>query len=228
MPNNSSARREKDKKKKDKKKKGKERTDTPPLLKEDTPSVDSATLSLSVAGKEQARESSTLPPSVAGKEQVRQRSSLTTYERSLARPGSQDLLLFLHQMEGSILKHAEDEDDSWAASHFRAYFVHLHGRTIEDAQRVSGQMSGRQPTDLKGGAQGSREESNYCVRVGVAKRGSARRKGFSSLLCLIRKDKGRRTPGERTSTGRPPEGACSLAHNGGKRQRLRRSQKGKS
>ncbi len=116
MPNNSSARREKDKKKKDKKRKNNERTDTPPLLKEDISSVDSATLSLSVAGKEQASEGSTLSPSVAGKEQARQTSSLTLYERALTRPGSQDLLLFLHKMEGDILKHAEDEDDSWAAS----------------------------------------------------------------------------------------------------------------
>ncbi len=49
MPNNANARREKEKKKKDKKKK----TDTPPLLKENTTSVDSSTLSLSFAEQEE-------------------------------------------------------------------------------------------------------------------------------------------------------------------------------
>ncbi len=46
MPNNSSARRDKDKKKKDKKKKDNKKTDTLSLLKEDTASVDSSSLSL--------------------------------------------------------------------------------------------------------------------------------------------------------------------------------------
>ena len=52
MPNNASARRDKekknkDKKNKDKKKKNNEKTDPPPLHKEDTASADSGTLSLS-------------------------------------------------------------------------------------------------------------------------------------------------------------------------------------
>ncbi len=51
MPNNSSARREKDKKKKDKKKKDNRETDTPPLFKEDTASADSHSLSLSLLKK---------------------------------------------------------------------------------------------------------------------------------------------------------------------------------
>ncbi len=58
MPNNASARRDKDKKNKDKKKKGDERTDTLSLPKEDTADMDSGTLSLSSAGKDKA---STLP-----------------------------------------------------------------------------------------------------------------------------------------------------------------------
>ncbi len=56
MPNNSIARREKDKKKKDKKKKGNKKTDTPPLPKEDTAGADSGTLSLSSAGKDKANK----------------------------------------------------------------------------------------------------------------------------------------------------------------------------
>ena len=51
MPNNASARRDKDKKKKDKKKKDNKKTDPPPLHKEDTASADSSTLSLSVTDK---------------------------------------------------------------------------------------------------------------------------------------------------------------------------------
>ncbi len=50
MPNNASARREKDKKKKDKKKK----TDPKPLHKEDKASQDSSSLSPSIAGKDEA------------------------------------------------------------------------------------------------------------------------------------------------------------------------------
>ena len=50
MPNNASARRDKDKKKKDKKKK----TDPKPLHKEDKASQDSSSLSPSVAGKDEA------------------------------------------------------------------------------------------------------------------------------------------------------------------------------
>ena len=53
MPNNASARRDKDKKKKDKKKKDNKKTDPPPLHKEDTASADSSTLSLSFAEKEE-------------------------------------------------------------------------------------------------------------------------------------------------------------------------------
>ena len=45
------------------------------------------------------------------------------------RAGSQDLLLFLHQIEGDILKHAEDEDDSWAASLF---FERAMSTTMEE------------------------------------------------------------------------------------------------
>jgi hypothetical protein len=54
MPNNASARRVKDKKNNDKKGKGGKKTDTPSLPKEDTAGVDSGTLSLSSAGKDQA------------------------------------------------------------------------------------------------------------------------------------------------------------------------------
>jgi hypothetical protein len=54
MPNNASARRGKDKKNKDKKKKDDQRTDTLSLPKEDTTGMDSGTLSLSSAGKDQA------------------------------------------------------------------------------------------------------------------------------------------------------------------------------
>ena len=55
MPNNASARRDKEKKNKkdkDKKRKSNEKTDTPPLLKEDTASVDSRTHSLSLSLEE--------------------------------------------------------------------------------------------------------------------------------------------------------------------------------
>jgi hypothetical protein len=48
MPNNSSARREKDKKKKDKKDKDNKKTDAPPLSNKDTASADSNSLSLSL------------------------------------------------------------------------------------------------------------------------------------------------------------------------------------
>jgi hypothetical protein len=51
MPNNASARRDKDKKKKDKKKKDNRRTDPPPLHKEDTASADSVSLSPPVIDK---------------------------------------------------------------------------------------------------------------------------------------------------------------------------------
>ena len=101
MPNNASARRVKDKKNKSKKGEGSKKTDTLSLPKEDAASVDSGTLSLSsagkdnsskdsvdggslslsVLGKEQARESSTLSSSVAGKEQARPGSCLALYER---------------------------------------------------------------------------------------------------------------------------------------------------
>jgi hypothetical protein len=52
MPNNPSARRDKDKKNKDKKKKDGKKTDTPSLLKEDTASVDSRTHTLSLSLEE--------------------------------------------------------------------------------------------------------------------------------------------------------------------------------
>jgi hypothetical protein len=153
MPNNASARRVKDKKNKDKKSKGSKRTDTLSLPKEDTASADSSTLSLSSAGKDKSskdsgslagtkegrtkdasRESSTLSTSVVGKEQARQGSSLTLYERAINRAGSQDLLMFLHRIEGDILKHAEDEDDSWATSLF---FEHNMSTTTEERLRKS-------------------------------------------------------------------------------------------
>ncbi len=131
MPNNASARRVKDKKNKDKKGEGSKKTDTLSLPKEDAASVDSGTLSLSSAGKDnsskdsvdgsslslsvlgkgQARESSTLSSSVAGKEQARPGPCLALYERVRNRAGAQDLLRFLHRMEEDIAKHAEDEDD---------------------------------------------------------------------------------------------------------------------
>ena len=120
MPNNASARRVKDKKNKDKKGKGDKRTDTLSLPKENTAGVDSGTLSLSSAGQDKSstgtKESNSLSPSAAGREQARQGSCLALYERALNRAGAQDLLLFLHQMEGHIAKHAQDEDDSWAAA----------------------------------------------------------------------------------------------------------------
>jgi hypothetical protein len=164
MPNNASARRVKDKKNKDKKGEGSKKTDTLSLPKEDAASVDSGTLSLSSAGKDQAsknkaitadgtgkdsgslagtkesrtkdasRESSTLSPSGVGKEQERQGASLTLYERAMNRAGSVDLLLFLHRIEGDILKHAEDEDDSWAASLF---FEHAMSTEMEDRLRMN-------------------------------------------------------------------------------------------
>jgi hypothetical protein len=70
MPNNSSARREKDKKKKDnKKKKNSKRTDTPPFPKEDTACMDSGTLSLSSAGRDKAiKDISSLSHSPSSKE----------------------------------------------------------------------------------------------------------------------------------------------------------------
>ncbi len=85
------------------------------IRQKDKASLDGISLSPSVVGKEQSRESRTRSPSVAGKEQARQGSSLALYERAMTRPGAQDLLLFLHKLEGDIVKHAEDEDDSWAA-----------------------------------------------------------------------------------------------------------------
>ncbi len=93
MPNNASARRDKDKKKKDKNKKDNKKTDTPLLHKEDTASADSGTLSLSVAGREQTRPE----------------PSLIFYERALTRP---DLLLSLAEMEEATQKHAKGEKDS--------------------------------------------------------------------------------------------------------------------
>jgi hypothetical protein len=69
MPNNASARRGKDKKNKDKKKKDNKKTDTPPLPKEDTASVNSGTLSLSAAGKEQASDSNPLSLSIEEKQE---------------------------------------------------------------------------------------------------------------------------------------------------------------
>jgi hypothetical protein len=93
MPNNASARRDKDKKKKDNKKKDNKRTYTLSLLKEDTDSADSGTLSLSIAGMEQTRSE----------------SSLILYERALTRP---DLLHSLAGMEVNIQKHAKGEEDS--------------------------------------------------------------------------------------------------------------------
>ncbi len=60
MPNNSSARRDKDKKKKDKNKNDNKKTDTPPLHKEDTASADMATLSLSFEEKQEQDFSSAL------------------------------------------------------------------------------------------------------------------------------------------------------------------------
>jgi hypothetical protein len=104
------------------------------IRQKDKASLDGSSLSLSVVGKEQSRESRTLSPSVAGKEQARQGSSLALYERAMTRPGSQDLLLFLHQIEGDILKHAEDEDDSWAASLF---FEHAMSTTMEERLRMN-------------------------------------------------------------------------------------------
>jgi hypothetical protein len=56
MPNNSSARREKDKKKKGRKNKDNEKTDTPSLPKGDTAIVDSRTPSLSLSSKEQEEQ----------------------------------------------------------------------------------------------------------------------------------------------------------------------------
>jgi hypothetical protein len=56
MPNNSSARREKDKKKKDRKNKDNKKTDTPPLPKEDTASVDSRSLPLALSSEEQEEQ----------------------------------------------------------------------------------------------------------------------------------------------------------------------------
>ena len=67
MPNNASARRDKDKKNKDKKKKGEKRTDTLSLPKEDTSSMDSGTLSLSSAGKDQASRDKVDSLSLEGK-----------------------------------------------------------------------------------------------------------------------------------------------------------------
>ena len=63
MPNNASARRDKEKKNKkdkDKKRKGNEKTDTPPLLKEDTASADSRTFSLSLPLEEQEEQALSL------------------------------------------------------------------------------------------------------------------------------------------------------------------------
>ena len=63
MPNNASARRDKEKKSKkvkDKKRKSNEKTDTPPLLKEDTASADSRTLSLSLSSEEQEEQALSL------------------------------------------------------------------------------------------------------------------------------------------------------------------------
>ncbi len=53
MPNNSSARRDKDKKKKDKKKKDNKKTDAPPLFNEDTASADRNSLFLSLEEKQE-------------------------------------------------------------------------------------------------------------------------------------------------------------------------------
>ncbi len=64
MPNNSNARREKDKKRQSKKKK---KTDPPPLHKDDKASMDSSSLSLSLAGKDKASmDSSSSSLSLAG------------------------------------------------------------------------------------------------------------------------------------------------------------------
>ena len=92
MPNNSSARREKDKKKKDKKEKDSKKTDTPPLPKVDTAGMDSGTLSLSSAGKDKAiKDSSSLSHSPSSKEQEDQ------------------LSLALERMEEAIQKHDNGE-----------------------------------------------------------------------------------------------------------------------
>ena len=58
MPNNASARRVKDKRNKDKKGEGSKKTDTLSLPKEDAASVDSGTLSLSSAGKDNSSKDS--------------------------------------------------------------------------------------------------------------------------------------------------------------------------
>ena len=71
MPNNASARREKEKKSKkvkevkDKKRKSNAKTDTPPLSKEDTASADSGTLSLSSAGQDKATVARIMEKAVA-------------------------------------------------------------------------------------------------------------------------------------------------------------------
>ena len=134
MPNNASARRVKDKKNNDKKGEGSKKTDTLSLPKDDAASVDSGTLSLSsagkdksskdgadgsslslsVVGKEQARESSALSSAVAGMEQARPGSCLALYKRVLKRPDPQSIIRVLHRIEDDVAEHAEDEDDSWA------------------------------------------------------------------------------------------------------------------
>ena len=87
MPNNASARRVKDKKNKDKKGEESKKTDTLSLPKEDAASVDSGTLSLSSAGKDNSSkdsaDGSSLYLSVLGKEQARESSTLS-YALSLS------------------------------------------------------------------------------------------------------------------------------------------------
>ena len=79
MPNNASARRDKDKKNKDKKKKDDQRTDTLSLPKEDTAGMDSGTLSLSSAGQDKAIA---LP--LAGKDVVLDLSDPRYLEKAIA------------------------------------------------------------------------------------------------------------------------------------------------
>ena len=131
MPNNASARRDKEKKNKkvkDKKRKSNEKTDTPPLSKEDTASADSGILSLSSAGKDKASKdkASTLP--LVGKDGALDLSDPRYLEKALAAwkqekarlDGSslslsskvqeeQELSLALGRMEEAIQKHATGE-----------------------------------------------------------------------------------------------------------------------
>ncbi len=93
MPNNASARREKDKKKKDKKKK----TDPPHLHKEDKTSVDSSSLSL-VAKDKASVDCSSSSLSLLGKD----KASLDSFFLSYAGTDMADLFMPGHEQNAFV------------------------------------------------------------------------------------------------------------------------------